>query len=189
MATHYHARDRTVLKNSWDGLQKENLHTKESVSVSRKEKEILLNAESERLDLSDENMGRASGASKRKPSVFIDVTEERNPSFSSEKYSMPNDGQMGQEAEREFEGVGCLENRSTDSFADKNSISGDLGVSENRYRSDEDAGRIPAHQKKRMFRNHGHFEYLRKGSNRLKLADLESTSTHSLWRRVTREPA
>lgn len=78
MATHYHARDRTVLKNSRDGLQKENLHTKESVSISRKEKEILLNAGSERTDLSEGNVGRASGVGKRRPSIFVDGTGKRN---------------------------------------------------------------------------------------------------------------
>ena len=39
MKQHYNARDRTVLKNSRDGVQLENLHTKELKSLSKKEKD------------------------------------------------------------------------------------------------------------------------------------------------------
>lgn len=51
MASRYHARDRTVLKNSRDGLQEENLRTKEAVSISAKEKEMLLNASRRKMEL------------------------------------------------------------------------------------------------------------------------------------------
>ena len=40
MDRHYHARDRTVLKNGRDGLGKENLNTREAIRVSRKEEEV-----------------------------------------------------------------------------------------------------------------------------------------------------
>ncbi len=43
MEAKYHARDRTVIKNSRDGLTVENLHTKEAESISKKEKAFLLN--------------------------------------------------------------------------------------------------------------------------------------------------
>ena len=52
MASRYHARDRTVLKNSRNGLREENLRTKESVSVGMKEKEMLFGADSGNEDLS-----------------------------------------------------------------------------------------------------------------------------------------
>ena len=77
MATHYHARDRTVLKNSRDGLQKENLHTKEAVSVSKKEKELLLNTAGERMDLSSGYTGRVSGTSNRKPPIHFEEADGR----------------------------------------------------------------------------------------------------------------
>ena len=52
MKQHYHARDRTVLKNSRDGLTTENLHTQEAVLVSKREKEQVFNTSVEKTDVS-----------------------------------------------------------------------------------------------------------------------------------------
>ena len=80
MATHYHARDRTVLKNSRDGLQKENIHTKESVSISKKEQDMRMNAAGDRTDLSGGNAGISSSTShivSRKQLKYLGSIEER----------------------------------------------------------------------------------------------------------------
>lgn len=60
MKQHYHARDRTVLKNSRDGLTTENLHTQEAVLVSKREKEQVFNTSVEKTYVSGKENGFVS---------------------------------------------------------------------------------------------------------------------------------
>ena len=114
MATHYHARDRTGFKNSRDGLQKENLRTKEVVSVSKKEKEILFNTGGESVDLSGEHKSSVSRATNRRATT--------STQYSAAQHDPVRDDIIGASTERGFGSNEHRDNQFANTFSGMNRI-------------------------------------------------------------------